>query len=86
MNGGLTYREMELRKSKADAVDEVIKRFDGCCDNEQSLTILRILQASARPETVPNASDTGTKHPWHDMKNRSCPWAMGGDHCRCSQP
>jgi len=28
-------------------------------------------------------SPVGTRWPWHDMSNRACPWAMGGNTCRC---
>jgi hypothetical protein len=31
------------------------------------------------------ASQRGTKHPWHDMRNPMCPWANGGDHCLCPE-
>ena len=31
-------------------------------------------------------SQIGTKHPWHDRKNRNCPWAMGDYHCTCVAP
>src|SRR5689334_12017642 len=26
------------------------------------------------------------KHPWHNASNRDCPWAMGGDTCKCPPP
>ena len=44
MNGGLTYRDMDLRKQKAKNLDEALEFLRGNMDSEKLMTVERILR------------------------------------------
>jgi hypothetical protein len=52
MNGGMTYKDLDLLKAKARAFDEALEYLSGRSDNEQSVKVEAILRKAITPEVI----------------------------------
>jgi hypothetical protein len=49
MNGGLTYKDMDLLRAKAKAFDDALEYLTGRSSNEESMNVERILRRGLAP-------------------------------------
>ena len=52
MNGGLTWKDLDLLKAKAKALDKALEYLRGIVDSEQAMIVQEILERGARGEKV----------------------------------